>query len=57
MHFFNQTGSEQKATEIAENYGATKQHGQWNRAIAIYDIERDRTTDWQCPDCNHQWAR
>lgn len=27
------------------------------RVIALYDIDRDRTTDLKCPDCGHVWAR
>jgi len=29
----------------------------FSRVIGIYDTRRDRTTDWQCPDCGHRWAR
>lgn len=27
------------------------------RVIGIYDMDKDRTTAWRCPDCNHEWAR
>lgn len=25
----------------------------YSRLIGIYDIERDRTVEWMCPDCKH----
>jgi predicted RNA-binding Zn-ribbon protein involved in translation (DUF1610 family) len=27
----------------------------WLRKIGITDLELDRITYWQCPDCNHIW--
>ena len=46
-----------KALEVAEMYGATETNGQWGREIALYDINKDRTTAYRCPDCNHEWER
>lgn len=56
-HFFKETGSHTEADRIAEMYGATREKGQWGRQIGIYDMEKDRTRQWQCPDCNHIWGR
>lgn len=56
-HFFKEKGSEFWADHIAEMYGATREKGQWGRAIGIYDMEQDCTMLWQCPDCAHQWER
>lgn len=30
-------------------------HG--SRKIGIYDLGRDRTVAWHCPDCKHEWGR
>jgi len=56
-HFYKETGSETKATEIAAQYGATKEKGQWGRQVGIYDLDADRTIQWECPDCKHIWGR
>lgn len=29
----------------------------YSRRIGIYDMERDRTVAWHCPDCGHEWPR
>lgn len=55
--FFEKYGDEEKALEIAAMYGATKTEGRWGRQIAIYDIHRDRTVAYRCPDCGHRWDR
>lgn len=34
-------------------YGATH----FGREIAIYDMDRDRTVAYRCPDCGHGWKR
>jgi hypothetical protein len=57
VHFFKETGSEAEADRIAEMYGATREKGQWGRAVALYDLEKDRSAAYQCPDCNHIWSR
>lgn len=50
-------GDEAAALEYAQAYGATKEKGQWDRQIGIYDMEKDRTVRWQCPKCKHEWKR
>ena len=49
--------AEAEADRYAEAYGATRDCGNWGRAIGIYDMNRDRTTAWLCPDCRHEWPR
>lgn len=49
--------AEKEADRIAANYGATRTEGQWGRQIGIYDMERDRTVEWECPDCHGRWNR
>jgi hypothetical protein len=56
-HFYKKTGDEKEADRSAEMYGATREHGQWGREIGIYDMERDITAAWRCPDCQHEWKR
>jgi predicted RNA-binding Zn-ribbon protein involved in translation (DUF1610 family) len=29
----------------------------YSRLMGIYDMERDRTVAWRCPDCGHEEAR
>lgn len=29
----------------------------FSRKIGVYDLERDRTVCWQCPDCGGEWGR
>lgn len=55
--FFEKYGSEVEADRISAMYGATREKGQWSRAIAVYSLETDKTVAWQCPDCSHEWAR
>lgn len=50
-------GTEERADEYAAAYGATRTKGQWGREIGIYDMGKDRTVAWQCPDCKHEWQR
>lgn len=57
QHFFEQYGSEDEADRISAMYGATRERGQWGRQVGIYDMDRDRTVSWQCPDCKHVWER
>lgn len=49
--------AELRADEVAKGYGATRTKGKWGRAIAQYDIERDRTVALRCPECGHTWPR
>lgn len=47
-----------KAEEIAGHYGWTKENPCcFSKVIGIYSMERDMTTHWQCPDCDHRWER
>lgn len=55
--FNEKYADEAKADEIAAMYGATRDTGSWGKAISIYDMERDITVAWKCPECNHQWER
>ena len=45
------------ANETAAMYGASQDKGMWGRQIGIYDLERDRTVRWKCPDCDGEWDR
>ena len=44
-----------EADERAAMYGATRTKGRWGRAIGMYDMERDRTVAYKCPDCGGEW--
>jgi hypothetical protein len=55
--FFEQYQDETEALRIAEMYGATKTKGHWGREISLYDLWKDRTVAYRCPDCNHEWSR
>lgn len=50
-------GSEEEADRYAEAYGATRTKGRWGRQIGIYDLKRDMTSYYMCPDCFYEWAR
>ena len=50
-------GSEEEADDYAKAYGATRTTGRWGKRIGIYDMERDMTTQWMCPECKHEWPR
>lgn len=39
--------------ESQKSYGATH----FTRKIGIYDLAKDRTVKWKCPDCGSEWAR
>ena len=49
--------AEARADRYASMYGATRTSGRWGRQIGIYDIHKDRTVRWKCPDCEHEWPR
>jgi hypothetical protein len=49
--------AELRADSVAANYGATRTSGRWGRAIALYDLDLDRTVSFRCPDCDHEWPR
>lgn len=37
--------------EHQEAYGVTH----FTRKIGIYDLRKDRTVKWKCPDCDGEW--
>lgn len=49
--------AECRADKYAAAYGATRTTGKWGREIGIYDMGKDRTVAWKCPDCDHEWPR
>jgi hypothetical protein len=49
-------GSEERADSYAAAYGATRTKGKWGREIGLYDLFKDRTVRYQCPDCGHEWS-
>ena len=55
--FIAQGYTPEEALKTAEAYGATQTTGHWGRRIGIYDMEKDRTVAWKCPDCGCEWDR
>ena len=55
--FMDKHNDEAEADRIAKMYGATRTEGRWGRMIGLYCIDKDGIEAWQCPDCNHEWAR
>ena len=55
--FMEKYNDRAKALEVAEMYGATETKGKWGKAYGIYSIEKDRTVQYQCPECNKLWDR
>lgn len=51
-----QTAAE-AANKVAASYGASRTKGRWGKAIGIYDMKKDRTVAWRCPDCKGEWDR
>lgn len=48
----------EKALEYSSQYSGWEKYGKnnrYNRAIAIYDFEKDRTIAYQCPDCEEEF--
>ena len=41
--------------EHRDLYGGDVTH--FSRAIGFYDMARDRTVHWICPDCGLRWPR
>ncbi len=39
--------------EQQKSYGATH----FTRKIGIYDLWKDQTVIWKCPDCGGEWNR
>ena len=56
-YFFKKYNDEKKADTYAAMYGADRTKGNFGRAIGIYDVYKDMTTQWHCPDCKHTWDR
>jgi len=55
--FMEKYQDEERALESASHFGATKTSGRWDKKIGIYDMEKDMTTHYTCPECNHEWGR
>lgn len=53
----NHEEAEALADEVASQYGATRTKGNWGRQIGLYDMDKDRTVAWKCPDCGETWER
>ena len=50
----------EEALAYAAMYAGWNEHGKdnrWSRAIGLYDIRKDRTTMYKCPDCGKTWDR
>jgi hypothetical protein len=57
-HFYEVTGDEKEADRISSMYGATRTNGRcFRREIGIYDMDKDITVSFRCPDCLHEWKR
>jgi len=50
-------GNEEEADDYAKAYGATRTTGRWGKCVGIYDMRKDMTTSWMCPECKHEWPR
>lgn len=56
----SQGKSKEEALAYAASYEGWNKHGEnnrWCRAIALYDVAKDRTTAYRCPDCHKTWKR
>lgn len=54
----SQGKTREEALEYASSYCGWDEHGEKNRfsrAIGLYDINKDRTTAYRCPNCNKTW--
>ncbi len=50
----------EECLEYASSYAGWDQHkelNRWSRKISLYSLEKDRTTDYRCPDCEKEWKR
>ena len=50
----------EEAIDYARFYSGWDKYGvdnKWGRQIGIYDMEKDRTTKYKCPDCGGEWSR
>lgn len=53
-HFLSKYQDEAEAKRATGMYGGD---GYFYRTIAVYSLERDRTTHYRCPDCHSEWDR
>ena len=56
----SQGKSMDEALRYAAMYAGWNEHGEanrWGRAIAVYNIDKDRTEYYRCPDCQRTWER
>lgn len=57
-YYLNEYKDGIKALESASFYGwKPEKPCCFSRCIGIYDMDRDVTSHWQCPDCKHKWER
>ena len=52
--------SDQRGKLIPEEYIKNGMYGDathYYRTIGVYDIKKDRTVSWKCPDCGYEWER
>lgn len=51
-------GADLKGDEIPEQHRESfGGYTHFSRRISIYDMDKDRTTHYQCPDCKRMWGR
>ncbi len=56
--FFDDYQDKAKALDYASSYGWTKERPTcFSRLIGVYDMEQDRTTHYECPDCKEKISR
>lgn len=58
--FIKQGKIEEEAIKYASNYAGWDQYGidnRWSRKIGLYDLQKDRTIKYKCPDCNEEWEK
>lgn len=53
-HFLDKYNDKEKAREAANMYGGD---GYFYRTVAIYSLEKDKTTQYRCSDCGGIWDR
>lgn len=56
--FINQGKSKEEALHIAVScYGYKNGATKFNKRISIYDMRKDKTVQYKCPNCNYTWER
>lgn len=58
--FIQQGVEPEEAERMAAQYDGWNLHGtnnKFGRVLGIYCMERDRVTEWKCPDCGKTWSR